>query len=130
MKYERIAQVLGFVEERMAAILERPDGWGAPESVELQVLLLVEMRHTVLGMAKEHVDRVNDRYQAFLDKEVPGRPTSLGARLGLSHRATPGFVAVLQRFVQAELQVNLVSFASAPGLPRTDRPGAPHLGEA
>lgn len=100
-----MSRMLDFVDQRVAALLDQPDGWGAPESVELALLLLIEMRHTALGSPEVHVDGVNDRYHAFLDREHPGRPTSLAARMGLPRRASDEFVQILHKFVVEECSV-------------------------
>jgi len=112
----------------MEALLSRPDGWGTPESVELQVLLLVELRHAALGATLEEIDSVNDRYHAYLEREVPGPPTSLAARLGLVARSSGAFVEHLRRFVLEERGV--LSYAPAPRLPRVDAAGPTHIPEA
>lgn len=94
--------IFAFVEGRLAAILEAPDTWGSPEGVELQILLLVELRHKVLGQPDEVVDHVTARYRAFLGERYPKQPFSLAGTLGLARRATPEFVEVLSEFVQRE----------------------------
>lgn len=93
-----------FVRDRCEAILHRPDGWGPPHAVELQLLLLIEMWHVVQGAPMERVDSVTERYDRFLGTTLPGGPpVPLASRLGLDQRATEQFVEILRTFLKQEL---------------------------
>jgi hypothetical protein len=130
MSTERLAAVLALIDQRMQALLLRPDGWGTPESVELQLLLLIELRHAATGAPENEIDEVNDRYASFLARELPGPPTSLAARLGLSYRANAQFISLLCRFIVEERTRYIVSMAITPKLPNMDEAGIPHILEA
>lgn len=91
-----------FLRQRFAAILRRPDGWGPPHAVELQVLLLVEMWHVAHGAAPEHVNGVTQRYDEYLGRTLPGAPVPLAHRLGLKQTADDKFTEILRTFVQQE----------------------------
>lgn len=123
-----------FIQERLAAILRRPDGWGPPHAVELQLLLLIEMWHVVQGAPMERVDRVTERYDRFLGTTLPGGPpVPLAVRLGLDQRATEQFVEILRTFLRQEQELGRARVhrtARTPGFPATDRLGPHHLAEA
>lgn len=122
------AGMLAFVDQRIGALLARPDGWGPPESVELQLLLLIEMRHTVLGLPVGFVDAVNERYSAFIERAFPGSNSSLASRLGLVRRASQPFIETIGEFLERER--GMVRGATVPRLPRVDGSGPSHLGDA
>jgi len=125
----RVGAMVAFVRARLKALMERPDAWGPPEAVELQVLLLLEMWHVAAGASREQVDGLLDRYHRYLAAHVPGPPIALAMRLSLSDRANARFVDALQEFIASEIG----AFVSAPGLPLLpiqDRAGAIHFGEA
>jgi hypothetical protein len=92
-----------FARDRLSALLARPDGWGSPEAVELQVLLLVEVALVARGELRERVDGTHERYVRFLARAI-GQPNSLPlfARLGLTDRASMPFVDLLRAFVHSE----------------------------
>lgn len=94
--------VASFLRQRFAVILKRPDGWGPPHAVELQVLLLVEVWHVAHGAAPTHIYGVTRRYDEHLDRTVPGAPVPLAHRLGLTNRADDRFVEILSAFVEQE----------------------------
>lgn len=120
-----------FVRQRIGALLDRPDAWGPPEAVELQLLLLLEMWQLASGASQEEIDGVFDRYQRHLGRAVPGPPASLSERLGLAARADERFVRVLREFVDTEFARQhdrfVLSSARAPSLPRRDQKGKHHL---
>lgn len=120
-----------FVHQRISALLAAPDAWGAPEAVELQVLLLLEMWQVTEGAAQEMVDGVSDRYDHHISRAVPGPPVLLAARLGLTTHANDRFVEVLRAFVKDELtsrrEQRVLRGDLTPSLPRQDRPGLLHL---
>lgn len=92
-----------FVEQRLLAILTSPDGWGPPQAVELQVLLLIEMWHVIQGAPSDQVNNTSRRYAQYLGSVLPGPPVDLAHRLELTdERATDQFVAILREFVQRE----------------------------
>lgn len=95
--------VFAFAQQRLEAILDYPDGWGPPRAVELQVLLLVELLHVIDGRSKDHVDGTARRWQRhiFEQTKIEG-PLDLSGKLGLEHRASPEFVAVIRTFLVSE----------------------------
>lgn len=113
-----------FVWRRLLAMLERPDAWGPPEAVELQVLLLLEILLVSAGLPPAYADQVVVRYRRFRDAEGVGSPLSLAARLGLRHRANAEFTRLLRKFAESELggvRQGVVPFA-----PRRDASGPRH----
>lgn len=96
------AAMASFVQERITALLGRPNGWGPPLAVELQVLLLIEMWHIVNGASREHADGVAERYDRFVGSVLPGPPFPLAARLGLGDHANERFIELLREFLSRE----------------------------
>ena len=91
--------MLNFVAERIEQILARPDMWGPPICVEMQILLLIEMRHVCSGRA---LDETVPRWRAFTCEKTKGN-SSLAGNLGLTNaRATPEFVEYMREFVNRE----------------------------
>ncbi len=128
MKGEAPAKVVRFVKIRLERLLATPDLWGPPESVELQVLLLLEVRLAAMGLPDEDVYRLPRRYKSYLNDVVDGPPTTLARRLGLKSRATQQFTEVLRSFVERETGA-LVDSEGAPiaTMPLVDRDGPVHI---
>lgn len=113
-----------FVQARISALLTRPDAWGPPLAVELQLLLLIEMWHIVSGAGRVCADGVTERYDRFVGTVLPGPPFPLATRLGLSDRANDRFVELLRDFLSEEQTVGRDGGrirASAPALPTAER---------
>ncbi len=68
--------LLGWIEERTKDLLETPRAWGSNEAVEMQVLLLLELRALVLQPEREidNPRRILDTYIAYLNKTYPKKP--------------------------------------------------------
>lgn len=68
--------ILGWIEERTNDLLETPRAWGSDEAVEMQVLLLLELRALVLQPERELESprRILDTYLAYLNKTYPRKP--------------------------------------------------------
>ncbi len=68
--------VLGWAKQRMDDILEAPRMWGSNEAVELQVLLLLELRALALQPERElkNPRRILDAYTDYLGKTYPKKP--------------------------------------------------------
>lgn len=83
------ATLLRFVDERLDQMLEAPQLWGADESVELQILQLLEIRFLIVSpRGPENWRQVQGDYERFLEEQLPGSPpTTLTARLGAERRA-------------------------------------------
>jgi hypothetical protein len=83
--------LLRFVDERLDQMLEAPEMWGADESVELQILQLLEIRFLIAAPPRSQADwrQVQVDYEHFLADHLPGSPpsaTTLTARLGAERR--------------------------------------------
>jgi hypothetical protein len=104
----RFADLVGFVEQRLISMLRTPDAWGTPDAVELQVLLLLEVRLKAKGADDVELRDVQQRYTRFLAQRLPGPPSSLAERLGVGFSANARFVELLGEFVQSELGLGMM----------------------
>lgn len=90
---------LAFVESRLDAILAYPAGWGPVDSLEPQVLTLLELR-LVLIEAQGDTEAVQARYLEYVNAAVGGSSAlPLAARLESN---TPRVVEVLKAFAACE----------------------------
>ena len=83
------ATLLRFIDDRLDHMLEAPEMWGADESVELQLLQLLEIRLLIAAppRSQDGWRQVQADYERFLDEHFPGSPpTTLTARLGAERR--------------------------------------------
>jgi hypothetical protein len=81
--------LLQFIDQRIEHMLEAPEMCGADESVELQVLQLLEIRLLVARPGGDQADwrQIQRNYERYLDEHLPGSPpTTLTARLGTQRR--------------------------------------------
>jgi len=100
------ARLLKFIDDRLERMLSAPEMWGANESVELQVLQLLELRVVLLTPADaphrwRQVQRDYVRYLAGVFPE--GRPETLSVLLVSSDRANE-FQALLARFARQQIR--------------------------
>lgn len=95
------SRLLDFLDERLDHMLEAPSMWGAGESVELQILQLLEVRALILAPAHAAGWRaVQPEYERFLARQFPGSPpTTLSVRLGARQDQ---LTAVLGQFIEAQ----------------------------
>ncbi|HND33071.1 MAG TPA: hypothetical protein PKY30_06805 [Myxococcota bacterium] len=113
MAESRAKGLLIFTLERLTELLKYPAMWGGAESVELQVLQLLEIRLKLVGAGEDDLDALKGRYLAFLAREVGGAPTLLHKRLGLERQSSPDFIRLLTRFAGEEVQRNFPFSATA-----------------
>lgn len=68
--------LVGWIDERTAKILATPRAWGSDEAVEMQVLLLLELRAVALSPQQEAAapGRLVDAYAMYLSKTYPTQP--------------------------------------------------------
>lgn len=68
--------LLGWIEDRTDDMLEMPRAWGSDEAVEMQALLLLELRALTLQPERERRNprRVLDAYMEYLHRTHPGKP--------------------------------------------------------
>ncbi len=68
--------IVTWVDQRLEDMLSAPRMWGSDEAVELQTLLLFELRSLAMRPAQEieHPGRILDVYAAYLAKTYPGMP--------------------------------------------------------
>ena len=101
-----VSKLLDFIDERLVHMLDAPEMWGSGESVELQILQLLELRVLVLEPAGKPSQwrRVQADYERFLAIKFPGSPpTTLSALLG--HGRQDELPALLRQFVEAQREV-------------------------
>jgi hypothetical protein len=68
--------IVTWVDQRIADMLSGLRAWGSDEAVEMQTILLLELRalalHPELGLANPM--RVLDAYVAYLERTFPAKP--------------------------------------------------------
>lgn len=99
MSAEGYARVLEFVDGRLDAIVTYPGGWGSVESLEPQILTLLELR-LLLVHPQGNSEIVQVRYLEHVERSVGGPSTlPLVARPGTSEARV---IEVLRAFVTNE----------------------------
>ncbi|WP_438035545.1 hypothetical protein [Sorangium sp. So ce204] len=71
-----ISAAVGYLDRRLSTMKRAPGTWGSPESLELQALLLIELR-TFLLRRRTHAKNpfeVRDAYIRFIHARFPDRP--------------------------------------------------------
>src|ERR1043165_10108661 len=99
------SNLIGFIDDRLSHMLEAPGLWGSSESVELQVLQLLEIRSLVLGPPgiQSHWRHVQTDYERFIAEQFPGAPpTTLTALL---EQEPDKVIPLLARFVAEQRHV-------------------------
>jgi hypothetical protein len=94
-----VSKLIDFIDERLNHMIEAPGMWGSSESVELQILQLLEIRSLVLGApdAQSHWHQVQTDYERFIAVHFPGAPpTTLTVLLG---QEPSRLIPLLARFV-------------------------------
>lgn len=68
--------IVAWVDQRMKDMLDAPRMWGSDEAVEMQALLLLELRALALRPDKELANprRILDAYTAYINKTFPKTP--------------------------------------------------------
>ena len=97
------AVVARFARDRLLAVLARPDGWGPPEAIEAQVLLLVDVQ-LVAYNESDRVDGIPERFAAFRARHGVGGSLSLAGVLGEGLRSSARFTGLLAAFVDEEMR--------------------------
>lgn len=100
-----VSKLVDFIDERLNHMIEAPSMWGSSESVELQILQLLEIRSLVLGApdGQSHWHHVQTDYERFIAAQFPGSPpTTLTALLDQE----PGkVIPLLAQFVAEQRHV-------------------------
>lgn len=96
--------LIAFVDGQIDSMLERPETWGSLREVELQVLLMLEVR-AFASFGQDGVDRVAAEYQRFIAGKVGDTASAepMAAQLDELGRAGE-FVGLMREFV-ADLRV-------------------------
>jgi hypothetical protein len=99
----RTAQ-LAWLDERLEGMLLRPRMWGSNLAVELQVLLLLEMRSLVVDRERENRDpgRVMDAYDAWRTRARLGGNCPLASRFADDKGGSARFTEALRGFVEEQ----------------------------
>lgn len=64
--------MVAWIDERIKAMFESPRSWGSDEAIEMQVLLLLEMRAVAIG--EDTPLDVVETYNAYLTRTFPTKP--------------------------------------------------------
>jgi hypothetical protein len=107
--------LLRFIEERVNQILDTPQMWGADESVELQVLQLMEIRFLALNpsIGAERLRAIQDSYVRFVQAKFPDEPPETLSSLLQKHHRSEELVTLLREFVveqQASIRTEVGTF--------------------
>ena len=95
--------LLEFIDERLESLLRVPEMWGSDESVELQVLQLLEFRLLTLSPSlKDEVARVQQEYVQYVRERFPGEPPEPLAMLLSRHGRSAELTSILRGFVDTE----------------------------
>lgn len=100
-----VSKLIDFIDERLNHMIEAPGMWGASESVELQILQLLEIRSLVLGApdAQSHWHHVQADYERFIAAHFPGAPpTTLTVLLD---QESIKLIPLLAQFVEEQRRV-------------------------
>jgi hypothetical protein len=95
--------LLEFIDERLESLLRVPETWGSGESVELQLLQLLEIRLLTLSPSlKDEVARVQRDYVRYVRERFPGEPPEPLATLLSRHGRDAELASMLREFVDLE----------------------------
>lgn len=107
-----VSKLTDFIDERLNHMLEAPRMWGSSESVELQILQLLEIRSLVLDAPDAQSDwhHVQTDYERFIAAQFPGAPpTTLTALL---EQEPDKVIPLLAQFVAEQRRVQPSSGSS------------------
>jgi hypothetical protein len=95
--------ILGWIEERTNDMLEAPRAWGSDEAVEMQALLLLELRALALQPEREvkNPRRILDAYMGYLNKTYPHKPNRPLCQIIESDELGHNLGRELRRFLDA-----------------------------
>lgn len=73
---DALAEAVAYIDRRLATMKRAPRSWGSPESLELQALLLLELRTFLLRRRTYASDpyEVRDAYARFVAHRLPENP--------------------------------------------------------
>ncbi|WP_147448754.1 hypothetical protein [Corallococcus terminator] len=91
--------ILAYIDEQIEAILSAPKMWGSDESVEMQVLQLLEFRSVTLRpeIEKSNPRAVLDEYHGFLRQTFPEAPPYPLFGLTKRYGRESEFISLLKR---------------------------------
>jgi len=94
-----VSKLIDFIDERLNHMIEAPSMWGSSESVELQILQLLEIRSLVLSApdGQSHWHHVQADYERFIAAHLPGAPPTTLSVL-LDHEPSK-LIPLLAQFV-------------------------------
>ena len=100
-----VSKLIDFIEERLNHMIEAPGMWGSSESVELQILQLLEIRSLVLGAPDVQSDwhHVQTDYERFIASRFPGAPPM--TLTALLEQETNKVMPLLAQFVAEQRRV-------------------------
>lgn len=98
--------IIDHVDDKIQAMFDAPAMWGSDESVELQVLQLLEFRSIAVRpeFEKLHPRHILDSYQRFLRKKFPGAPPNPLYCLVEDYNRKSEFIRLLREFCDEQRQ--------------------------
>lgn len=97
-------RLVRFIEKRLKQFLATPEMWGSDESVELQVIQLLEIRLLLLTGSTNfaQADQIMQQYLRFLARQFPNNPPEPLPLLLARHGRGEEFKNILNQFVDQE----------------------------
>jgi hypothetical protein len=94
---------LKFIDGRLDSMLRVPEMWGADESVELQILQLLQLRWLTLSPESEQkLGRIKQDYIQYVRSKFPQEPPETLAAILARHGRRAELSALLEEFVEQE----------------------------
>ena len=105
---DTVTEAVAYIDRRLATMKRAPKSWGSPESLELQALLLLELRTFLLRRRTYANDpyEVRDAYARFVAHKFPDSPGRFMADVLPAERLAqelPDLVAALREEVASTL---------------------------
>lgn len=123
-------RIRAFVDHRLQSLVTTPEIWGSPESVELQVLQILQVRALVLapGQGDRDPGATREHYIAFLRARFPDAPPMPLAQHVAADASLERFAEILRQFIEQErARQNVPSHGGTP--PTTSGSSASESGE-
>lgn len=97
--------LIKFMDERLESLLRVPEMWGSDESVELQVLQLLELRWlTLQPHARGELEQIQRDYIRYVREQFPQEPPESLAAILARHGRSAELPKLLGGFIAEQRQ--------------------------